>query len=419
MPLDVLSVGDLTTGVPVIGPVSMSVDPDVAWPFVPNWRSDVAEEYEYNTDIFTSRSHREQRRAIRDEPRKRWEFTSVVHGANYRESMALVSSRFDSLFYVVNPIYSVALAAPFAELDSTMTVESVPGWLAVDAVIFITNGTDQRLYRVAAVDGVSVTVGGVAAADWPAGARVRLGEPVYTDTLRTTAETASVTTLRNVLAVDPAYPLYSGASVAGPTFNGRELFLKTPNWREAVTLDLETDREAVDYGHGRIAYFSPVPFVLRNQKLVFLGRDLEETEAVVNFFRRMKGQLNEFYMPTYTSDIVPIAALSGASLTTEGQAYYGAFNSPNLVDSAAVLKAVIVWLANGTYLTRLISSVTLSGGNSVFNMAAAWGSVIPVSNIRKISFLPVCRFATDKLAVEWKTNRVAQFTVTVKALEAL
>ena len=106
-------------------------------------------------------------------------------------------------------------------------------------------------------------------------------------------------------------------------------------------------------------------------------------------------------------------------MRTAGNSFFIAFNNPTFTDSSTVLKAMILYLRDGTYLARGITSVTLSSGESVFHLDDTWPDDIPLASIKKISFLPVCRFGADTLSIELLTNSVGQFSLAIHALESL
>jgi len=446
MALDALSASTMSTGAPVLdnpvlaqnhnllytgltlpapaldGP-AISVDPSTIWPFPINWRSSVTVEFEFKTDVWASRDETEQRRADRDQPRKKWDYKFSVAGDAFREKIAQVTFRFGEVFLFANPMYRAEIASDFDALDPSFSMATVPGWISEGVFLLLVYGAQTRPVRVIDVSGTDVAIAGVNDVLWSAaGTRVYLAEPIHIaeDSLKVMAQTASVAEGTATLDVRPEAVLYFGGGVAGDTYNGREIFLKKPNWSQSVGLDLSSGRATVDYGQGRNALFSPVPFVIRDLRCTFLSRDLDEIEDVIGFFCRMKGRRGEFYFPSQTNDLVPVVPLlsGGSTLRTDGLANFVAFNSPNLTDSTPILKAVIVFLADGTYLCRGIDSVTQASGDSVFNLDDTWPADIPLSSIKRISYLPVCRFGADALSIELLTNSVGQFNLPIRALRA-
>lgn len=418
-----LSVSALVAGAPALGAPAAGIDPDDLWPFQINWRSSVGLEFEFKTGIITSRNAREQRRAERDQPRKKWDYDFTIYGSAFREKMAQLTYRFGEEFLFANPMYKVELAADFDVSDPTLSVVSVPAWLVVGCYVVVGQSADRYAARVVAISGTDITLTGGNSTIWYAGTRLYLAEPVRIsdDSVKVSALASDKIEGKSVLDVPPEAAVFLGEGVAGETFNGREVLLKTPNWASPVDTDLSSARSTIDYGQGRVAYFSPVPYVWRDLRASFVGKSIDEIEYIIGLFLRMKGRRGEFYFPTGTSDIQPATPLvsGGSTLRTAGAGYFIAFNNPAFTDSSTVLKAMILWLRDGTHLMRGIDSVALSSGDSVFHLDDTWPDDIPLAFIKKISFLPVCRFGSDTLSIDLLTNSVGQFSLAIHALESL
>lgn len=410
-------------GVPALGGPAIGMDASTLWPFAINWESSVTVEFEFKTGIITSRNAHEQRRADRDQPRKSWDYSFMAYRDAFREKMAQLTFRFAEEFYFINPMYKAVLAADFSIGGSSFDVVATPGWLVAECLAVLVSGDDIQRVRVLDVTGTTITIAGTNDTLRYAGTFLFPTEPVRIsdDSIKVSGQTSTVINGGVKLDVTPSFALYTGTSTPGDIFNGREILLKKPNWVSSVDLALSSGRTEVDFGQGRNTFFSPVPFVFRDISATFLGRDLDEIEEVINLFCRMKGRRGEFYFPTGMADIVPSTPLvSGVStLRTTGTSYFVAFNNPSLTGSSTVLKAMIVFLRDGTYLCREIDSVSESSGDSLFHVSEAWPATITPAEIQKISFLPVCRFGTDALSVELLTNSVGQFNLAIHALEAI
>jgi hypothetical protein len=94
-------------------------------------------------------------------------------------------------------------------------------------------------------------------------------------------------------------------------------------------------------------------------------------------------------------------------------------NDTTVANSSLVNRAVWLTLRDGTTIQKKINSVTTSGGNTRFNMTTNWSSTITPAQIAYVSYLPLCRFGTDMLEVEWLTASVAQYDLVFHTLEAL
>ncbi|TIW05728.1 MAG: hypothetical protein E5V74_01690 [Mesorhizobium sp.] len=212
--------------------------------------------------------------------------------------------------------------------------------------------------------------------------------------------------------VQPGTEVPETPDAAGTIFNGREVFEMTPNWADPLSLSFVSGRESVDYEIGRTASFLPSTFPEDQLKANYVRRNGADIKTLRHFFLRMLGQQGEFYMPTLMRDIVPKSTLSSNTLTVAGTDFAGAYND-------TVHKAVAVSLNDGTKLYRKVSSLAVSGSDSLLTLASGWGSTIPLSAIRMVSWMPVWRLLSDGMVLEYLTQSVAQTSLSMKTLEDL
>jgi hypothetical protein len=407
----------------IVASPELSFDNGLRWPIVPNWKNEVEEVYEFKTDIITFRSLTEQRRARRTNPRKSWSYKAMPIRDDFRAAQRIITDRFDQITYAANPLVSVYTESDLSAGGNTFDVSSVPDWLVADAVCQLSyNNGVRALVKVKSVAGSTVTTYGVVGATYPSGARLRPTEACRIDAGTKLGMAARGVAIGDItLNVEPGSLYYPDPPAATDTFNGRELFLKSPNWKSTVNLDFGASRESVDYDQGRVTLFSLSSFMYRNWRGTYLGRSQAEVKEVVDFFRRMKGMQGEFYAPTGLADLVPIANLTGGTKTlkTAGPHDYGVYALGDRTSSREVNKAVFVKLKNGNYEVNTISNVVLSGSDSVFNCGNNWSTTMAPENIAYVSYLPVCRLASDTLTIQWETAGVAQFALAFRTLEAL
>ncbi len=445
------------------------------WPFAPNWRNSVNVNYEFRTTTLTSRGKREQRIALRDEPRMSFNFLTTVHRDAFQALVREVTQGLSGDWWVMDPTKTIkshggvvsvpnsvfGAAEPVlvdggsvvTDNDTVLTNPSYSkaivllkkdlplDWLfPADKVCLWANGRmemrtvhsvydmngalfadrESRIY----VDSVPITgksevvfVRFVEDVDfYPAGTRVgfiRRGWIAPTSTLTMPVNNlAEITVTFNVMpGSEPDQTIESPTTV----FNGREIFLKRPNWQETPQDTMEAFREIVDYGKGRIGSFSMADFLPVTRRFTYLGKSRAELESIRQFFLRMTGQQGEFYMPTWTDDITPkIALVSGQNtLWVAGTAFHDAYAEDT------IHKALVVVRTNGDMLCRTITSMATNSGDSVLTLGANWPEDIPLTDIVSVCWLPVWRLMSDTLSVEWLTDEKGQTVLTMKMLEDL
>lgn len=388
-----------------------------------NWAAGVQTTFEFRTDTpFVARSGRESsRRILRTTPRVALEFDALTTRDPMRNAARFLSNRLNEVSYVINPIEYVHTLTDLDAADDTVAVDDVPYWLVGDGYAIIGNGDYFELFQVAGVIDPNVTFNAVSAGSWPAGSRLYKAEFARIGTTKSSMATRGTGVLGIKADVDPATTILPPVGAAGEMFDSRELFLKRPNLSEPFDVEFLQNAELVDYGSGVVVSYSPSKLLSRDYKATYLGRDTAEVWEIIDLFRRMYGRAGEFYAPTGTVDLKPIATLASgtAILTTAGLADYNAYFDTTVASSRLVNKAVLVALRDGTHVARKISTVTSVGGNTRFTMTANWSSSITLANIKYVSYLPLCRFGSDSLTIEWLTRSVAQFNLSFHTLESL
>jgi hypothetical protein len=389
------------------------------WPFLPNIRREAfVVAREYRTDIIVSRSGKEQRRALRQTPRKRIEYLTGVGGDCLRDFDLSMKTAQREQLAIPDRVRFVRLASGLGGSVDSVVISPFPSWIVADAELLLVSGSRVAARTVESVVGTTVTFVETEAASWPAGTRLHPSLHGFLNA-NITAPLVSprgVVNVSVVFEVDPGEEPPEDIGTAPVTFASREAFLTRPNrWRQ-ISLNRKQDAAAdADYGFGRVRRFFPIEFATRLWEADYTGCDFDRAEAIRQFFDRMQGRRGEFYMPTWQRDLVPIVALTsaGTTITVEGtgaQAYSG----------DTVFKAIGVRKKNGTWLLRTVSSIAPSGGtNSALTISAAWGENVAVADIDMVSWLPVWRFSSDILSTSWAREDVAEMRLALQMIENL
>jgi hypothetical protein len=231
-----------------------------------------------------------------------------------------------------------------------------------------------------------------------------------------TSRTHGVVEASITFHVDPGSEPVEDQGAATATLAGREVFLATPNRWQAIGIDrLQEGAAAVDYGFGRIRRFFPIPFSTRMWEAQYTACDFAHAEKIRQFFDRMIGRCREFYMPTWQNDLVPVGGISsaGTTITVEGT------ETDAVYSGSTIWKAVAVRKADGNWITRTVTNITSSGGNSIITVGAAWGETVAHDDIEQVSWLPLWRFASDAMTMSWPREDVAEIKLPMQMLENL
>jgi hypothetical protein len=390
-------------------------------PFTPNWRKAYQIDYQFKTDIFTSRSGKEQRRALRTSPRKTISFEATPTGDQVRRFRELMASWHNNVIVLPEIPRQSSLSAPLLAGDVLVSLpEDAPSWaIAGESVILAHRGRyETRL--ISTVSGAQITLAGVSALDWPAGTKIhpmvsgRLAASIGGNMATNTAAIVPVE-----MEVTPGSETVLPIPPAPSVFNGRELFTMKPNWSSLPDVTHEAYRDEVDFGHGRTAIFTPVNFNTQIRQLTFTSKSYSEMGSIRENFERMRGQRGEFYMDTGEPDVLP-GTLSPAgtnSIRVAGPDFAEAYAG------SSVHRAVAVHFRDGTVQRNVVSDIyevdDADGLDSVLQVVDTWAQDVSQSNVKMVSWLLVWRHATDTLTIEWLTDTVGRCQLTLRSLEDL
>lgn len=378
------------------------------FPFKPNWAEGFEVRMSYRTDVFTSRSGIEQRRALRQTPRRSVTFSALLTDGDTTKFQRLFASRQNDDFQI--PDWTRFVRTLGIEQDATnFTVrELAVDWLKVGAEVAVIEGKRSRVVTVDNVEGYTVTLSSPCPEAFSAAAVLR---PLYIGlmtNLPNTVNTSTVRTAAVTFEVDPGSVPNSDDRYTPWLVAGKEVFGFSWNWSEAVSDDYQWNVETVDFQRGVITKYRPVAFGTALQRSTVVRQRHSEVGPLLRFIERAKGRRGEFWMPTGTNDIdMALDASSGAtSLTVEGEELYSDF------DLDPVYRGIAIFTKDGRRVFRKIDNITLSGGNSVLNLNAPLTFALPKSLVGKITWLRPARFTSDDQTIQYLTDTVVQAQVT-------
>jgi hypothetical protein len=368
------------------------------WPYIPNWSSGFDVTRSFLTDINVSRDGTEQRRALRTEPRISAAYRTVVSGADRRAATQHLLEWQNSPVAVPDFARWARLTASAAAGTSTLTIDPLPAWAAADQLLVLCGtGSDLEMVRVASVLGNDITTDDPLVGSWGNGSVIR---PAFFGLF--SGEMASSRMNRDAAEFSVEVRSYPGGEppratgTAWDTFNSKEVFTLMPDYASPPSLTHVWPVEQIDYGRGRTAEFRPIEVPSRRLEVEFSGQDATATAEIEQFFDRHLGRRNAFYMPTWEADLVLAQNASGTTIRVTGD-----------LTTLETLDAIAVCLTDGTQLYRSLSNAALISGNTQFTVSSSWPVTLTASNVARISWMPLWRFASDEMTASWRTPRAA------------
>jgi len=426
-------------------------------PLVANWNAPVRETLSFLTDIFTSNSGREQRRAQRRFPRRDITFDFLVSRTSTRALMSALNIRSEEFMrvpdFTVPPAY---LAEGAAAGSTTLQIYAPRSWMSEDQLVGFVNGFDTFSESVSVP--ISVTdfsddfnedfgSGGIfniscspLSRDWPAGTMIYpLTTGRITDALDATFNTDTVASGNVSFREKRAVPNLS--TITPTRFVGFDVFEFEPNWSSRPRVVFSAPSDEIDFSRGVTKTFKPISFNSRSIQFSYLGINRDRAESLRDFFIRQKGRQGEFWCPSFVSDMEVTIGVAAGSVALR---VLGTDIADHFDDT--VHKAVCVNFSDGTkHYAQIvdffvenspIGAPILGDFNSDFNedftpgygllgqqtyiqLAQAFPVSKRKSEISSVSWLYKSRFGSDDMIVEWVTSNVVRIVVNVTSLESL
>ena len=361
---------------------------------------------EYKTEIITSRKGREQRRALRQTPRKVLEYSGAMLPTLWRRIRAVLVTGQRIQWYCADPSRAMTTTAA-ASGAGPFSVNTVTDWAAVDVLVALQYGTQFELRTITAVGGADVTLTTGTFPDWPLGTSIYiallgyLSAELQQQTIVSDALLAKVT-----FEVDPISEPDDPINTLTTAWKDREVFPFQPLRLAPIQTNLKQLREVVDAGQGIIARFHPIPFTSRYFQATYTTTLSDFIDRIVDLHRRCKGARGEFYMPTWEHELDPIvdATAGSTSLEVEGTEIATYYVGSTIYQEIAIIRD-LTYTTNGVadieYNT--VTAVNVSGSNSVLTLVNPLIGDVPAGTM--VCWMPCWRFANDAVEFQYLAAR--------------
>jgi hypothetical protein len=377
----------------------------VAWPFVPDWSEGITERLIWATDIMQSETLAEQRRAIRQAPRR--EFDAAFHATGReRQYLDLLLYGWSARVWVLPvwpDIQQLPLDLPAGSLSipcQTADFDFRDGGLALLRGAEAGAVFDIEVVEVAAVAAGGLSLSRVTERDWPRGARLY---PARTAQLR---QAPSLNRRTDRLdSFDAAFRLSEPSDWPGVapalTYRNRPLLAARPNESADLTRQFYRLLSELDNGAALPLVTDIGGLALPLLQHRWLGANRAEQAAYRRLLTWLAGRQQALWLPTHAADL-SLAAPMPASGVNIDIAYVGytrfAQNRPGRRD-------IRIELADGTALHRRITgAMEVNANTERLSLDAAPGVELSTANVARISYLCLCRLDSDSVEIRHQTD---------------
>jgi len=382
---------------------------DVPWTIVPTWANGLQETLSWSTDVMQSSGTAvTQHRALRTSPRRSFVCPTLADGQARRAAEMLLAGRsglwqfpiWPDVQWLDAPLASGATAVPCV----TAGYDFVAGGKAL-----LYSGVDTwEIVSIDSIEADHLVLASATTAAYGAGDRLY---PLRLARVRNGAEE----TLLNERAGQRSLTFDIAEACDWPTLASPTMYLGhpvldvRPSETTAPTASVSRLEQTVDYGTALPVTHDLPGVALRVQQSHWQLYGRAEHTWFRSLIYTLDGRRAPMWVPSFASDLQPIAAVAGGTKTMlidwAGYAQFG-LDRPNRKD-------VRIELIDGTVLYRRITATSVGAGTETLNLDASLSSAsIAPEYVRQISFMALCTLASDDVELDHATDQDGLATVT-------
>lgn len=387
-----------------------------AWNLPINWAGGYEATYEFKTDEILSRSGKSQRRGLRNNPRRTLSYASKIHGYDSIKMSALLAKRQARPFTIPDEHLNITIRQNLTIGQSTLTLPYIPTWVTVGVGYYLENANVREKKIVQSILGNVITWTAPYAFNHLPSTRLKKIVIGYlSDEIAMPRRTNTYADISIDFELPPGEELPWNEGSLETLYEGLEVLLVKPNWISGLDLKSLYPREELDYGKGIKNYGFPINYISHARVLNMSCYGAQEIERLVNFFRRQKGRLREFWVPSWENDIPTTSNLVAGSnnITATGR------DLARYLGIDTVHRIVYFQMSDGTYLFRRVATITNIGDDSLITFTTNFPSTILRNTIVNIGWMFRTRFASDLLTVSMRTDAGADIDYPLITLEVL
>lgn len=363
----------------------------------------VSETLSFGTAVVPAMGGREQRSSFRKRPRQGFEveYTFDVDKQERRRwsaQMLTSQSKTLALPLIHEGVRTTAAASIGAATISVVTTASIDFRIGGHLIIF----SDPVIFDVAKIvsmTATTVTVENVLTKAYAAGAVVA--------PLRFVRIVGQVTGARRVVGVESVRVRYEaiendvGAPVgdvsAFPTLDGRVVFDRRNVMADSRAEAWNQDILTIDNASGVVSAVTDWDRTKHGSDVGFLTQNRAQLWELRQLLYALRGRFTSFWLPTRAVDLVLTDGLASSddSMSVENDGY------TRFVNARQPMATFRITFTDGTSLVRtIISSEVCSDDTEILSLDQAWPLTYSTSQVARIEWLELVRFASDEFRIE-------------------
>ena len=365
------------------------------WKTPANWQTPIIERLEFKTDVLLAYDGSEQRIALRQTPRRYFEFGFLVPTLLERQKLEAAISANGSqswdlpLWTDSTPCTSAISHGDVVIYADTIGRDFVAGG---KALLLATNG-NSLIINISTLTDTQLNLSSAVVGAWP-------------------IETAVIPLRSAYLEQSQQISRFTGSAIYGvvrflcddistwPTATETEyrnypVLTTSSNWSQDLTLDYQRKMQMIDFGVGGIYRDdeSSLPVFIQSHHFVLDSR--QKITDFRKFLYSRRGRLNALWIPTFMPDL-SFVALSSVYLDVVNIDYTTLYNH------SITRRDIRIELSNGdVFYRRIVASAVISNSVERLTLDSVLGVSVTAADVEKISFMMFGRLDTDAIELAW------------------
>lgn len=373
------------------------------WPIRPDWRNGVTERLQWLTDVLISQDGAEQRRRLRQSPRRIIEADFTL----LRDQRRLYDN------YMAGPQAAVwrvplwweanRLVLPVDPDSRSLTFRFAGSEIVAGDTVMVV-GNDPFAYDLAVVSGVAeggVVLATKLARQWPAGAVVHPTKRAYLTGNQTNARRGN-DAAQVKLTFQVIEPNDFPATAPAP-YQGVPVLAQTPDWASDMTAEHQRMLALFDGETGLVARRDTAlrSFLVQQFAYTALGR--ADQAALRSTLYYLAGRLRPAWVPTFMMDFALLPGgrhAAGSAYLALRRSGYTEFATTGDTGSLTGRRALLIAYRDGTLALHSVTGYVLTDAESeTIQVDPVLGQVTSEATLLRMSFVQVMRQDQDEITL--------------------
>ena len=373
------------------------------FPFIPDWNAGIDETLSARSSLLRSPDGTEQSISLRNRFRRAYGIPYSLAGEDAQLADNL-------LFGWQGRIYGIPawpeqdyLTAPVASGDSVVYAPIAGKTILAGSLIMVFSGrqvANAEIKEVLSVTANSVVVKTPFASSWPAGSRIL---PILFGAAAPQLQgTRLVPNYLQVAIQFNFQPLSTDDNapevVAPNLYRGYELYLGRTNWRDNLSMGIQTDVQVIDMQTGVFRLRPQSGFSNIGRSHEWFLKSFDEVNAFRRWLKRRRGKTVGVWMPSAVEDFTLASTVVSNTLSVPVKS-----NGYTLmVKQHEARRDIYIRLRDGTsFNRRILNSADAGNGTTTLFIDTEFGRVINPQDVMQFSYLSFYRMASDDVTIHW------------------